>query len=128
MKAPCPCFSKRSYAECCQTLHEGQPAPNAERLMRSRYSANVLKLADYLKQSWHASKRPEALTSADFTGLKWLGLEIMNADKLDATHASVEYKAKFRTGKEKTQTLHETSQFVLENEHWFYVDGEIHSD
>ena len=127
MKAVCPCFSKRSYAECCQPLHEGQPTPNAERLMRSRYSANVLKLADYLQQSWHASKRPAGLSTADFTGLKWVGLEIVNTATLDATHATVEYKAKFRSGKEKTQTLHETSQFVLENGHWFYVDGDVHA-
>lgn len=94
--------------------------------MRSRYSANVLKLADYLKQSWHVSTRPDALTSADFTGLKWLGLKINQTETLDATHASVEYQAKFRSGKEKTQTLHEASQFILENGHWFYVDGIIH--
>ena len=44
----CPCGDGQPYADCCQPLHEGQPAASAGRLMRSRYSAYTLQLIDYL--------------------------------------------------------------------------------
>ena len=50
------------------------PAPDAESLMRSRYTAFVQQRADYLLATWHASTRPAEL---DFEpGLKWLGLDV----------------------------------------------------
>jgi SEC-C motif domain protein len=44
-------------------------------LMRSRYSAYVLKLSDYLLATWHPSTRPSELDLSDDDS-KWLGLEI----------------------------------------------------
>ena len=35
--------------------------PDAEALMRSRYTAYVLKLEDYLLATWHPSTRPQQL-------------------------------------------------------------------
>lgn len=46
MKQLCLCHSGQTYQACCQPLHSGQPAPNAERLMRARYSAYALKMVD----------------------------------------------------------------------------------
>ena len=43
---PCPCGQALPYACCCGRLHAGEPAIDAAALMRSRYSAYVLKLAD----------------------------------------------------------------------------------
>ena len=40
--------SSASYEDCCQPYHESLAAPDAERLMRSRYSAFVLQLPDYI--------------------------------------------------------------------------------
>lgn len=48
---PCPCGDGRPYANCCQPLHQGRPAAGAGGLMRSRYSAYVLGLIDYLVQT-----------------------------------------------------------------------------
>lgn len=95
--------------------------------MRSRYCAYALKLDDYLRNTWHCNTRPNDLTQADLQGMKWLGLEIITSKMQDTEHATVTFKARFRLNGQKTQTLHETSNFVLENGHWFYVDGEIHS-
>jgi SEC-C motif domain protein len=133
MKQLCPCHSGQPYKACCQPLHLGQPSANAERLMRSRYSAYAFKMADYLRNSWHTSTRPNDLSQADLQGIKWLGLEVIKSQTIDAQHATVTFKARFRSSQQKTQTLHETSQFVLENGQWFYVDGliksgEIHSE
>ena len=61
--APCPCGSALPYAACCGRWHAGAlhlQAPSAEALMRSRYSAHVLGLADYLRDTWHPQTRPAA--------------------------------------------------------------------
>lgn len=44
----CPCGSGRKYKKCCRPAHDGRPAPTAEALMRSRFSAYALGLADYI--------------------------------------------------------------------------------
>jgi SEC-C motif domain protein len=124
-KQACPCHSGLTYANCCAPIHQGQPALSAENLMRSRYSAYALKMPDYLLASWHASTRPNTLTQADLQGLEWLGLVVLASNQPDSQHATVTFKARFKAGKDKTQTLHETSQFVMEHGHWFYVDGDI---
>ena len=66
-----------AYAECCGRFVDhldATPAPDAELLMRSRYSAFVLARADYLLATWHSTTRPASL---DFdAGAKWLGLEV----------------------------------------------------
>ncbi|MBX9688608.1 MAG: hypothetical protein K2X27_18005 [Candidatus Obscuribacterales bacterium] len=49
----CPCGSKLSYQRCCRRLHTGTAASNAEELMRSRYSAYALCLADYIIRTTH---------------------------------------------------------------------------
>ena len=51
----------RSYDACCGPIHDGAPAPTAEALMRSRFSAFALGLTPYLLTSWHPSTRPASL-------------------------------------------------------------------
>jgi SEC-C motif domain protein len=125
---PCPCrlpaLAPR-YADCCGRYHHaGHAAPDAEALMRSRYSAYVLGLADYLLATWHPSTRPAAL-DPDPAGLKWLGLEVRRRTTTDATHASVEFVARSKLGG-RAHRLHETSRFVREDDgRWYYVGGEI---
>ena len=90
--------------------------------MRSRYSAYVLKLADYLLASWHPSTRPASMDLAEDDGTKWLGLEI-NACAENGDSATVEFVARYRVAGRAVR-LHESSRFVREEGHWFYVDGE----
>lgn len=96
--------------------------------MRSRYSAYALKLTDYLRDTWHPSTRPNDLNKESLQGIKWIKLAIVSAQTLNANHATVTFKATFKVGQQKNQTLHETSRFVLENNQWFYVDGDILAD
>jgi len=122
---PCPCGNPSSYTQCCGPLHAGTPAADAERLMRSRYSAYVLKREDYLLASWHASTRPASLQLATQSPApSWLGLSVKrhvpNGDS-----AIVEFIARVRYGGGKAQRLHELSRFVREAERWYYVDGDI---
>jgi SEC-C motif-containing protein len=121
----CYCGSGKPYAACCGRLHAGaENAASAEALMRSRYSAYVLGLEPYLLATWHASTRPAALDLAEEAGTKWLGLEVKRQQVQDASHASVEFVARYRVAG-RGHRLHETSRFVCEDGRWFYVDGDL---
>ena len=62
--------------------------------MRSRYSAFVREDATWLLATWHAS-----------------------------THAKMEFVAPYRVAGRAVR-MRESSRFVREEGHWFYVDGE----
>jgi len=121
MNVVCPCGRTRTYADCCGRFHAGEPAPDAESLMRSRYSAFVLDQLDYLLASWHESTRPAQL-EANEPGLRWLGLDVKKHQQQDADHATVEFVARSKLGG-RAHRLHETSRFVREGGRWFYLDG-----
>lgn len=111
-----------AFSACCGPyLNENLPAPDAEALMRSRYSAFVLARADYLLATWHASTRPATLDFAP--GAKWLGLEVRSHRVLDADHAEVEFVARCREAG-RASRLHERSRFVRESGRWWYVEGD----
>lgn len=126
---PCPCGRLSPYTHCCGALHQAftaggkLTAPTPEALMRSRYSAFVLDLRDYLLASWHASTRPAGLEPPE-PGLKWLGLDVKRAAMQDADHGSVEFVARSKLGG-RAHRLHEVSRFVREDGEWFYVDGDL---
>ncbi len=122
--APCPCGGG-DYARCCQPLHIGERvAPDAERLMRSRYSAYVLELEAYLLSTWHPRTRPASLDLSGDTGTRWLGLSVKAHQQSDADHATVEFVARYKIGG-RAHRLHELSRFLREDGRWFYVDGDL---
>jgi SEC-C motif-containing protein len=113
-----------AYTQCCGRFHAGEPAPDAESLMRSRYSAFVRGDEAYLRDTWHESTRPAQVHVGD--GTRWLGLEVKDHRAIDATHAEVEFVARFRDKSGRGARLHERSRFVREGGRWFYVDGDQH--
>ena len=125
---PCPCGRSDAkgralhITDCCAPLHQGQPAPDAERLMRSRYSAFVLGLSEYLLLTWHPSTRPESIELE--SGAQWLGLEIKDHRPTGADSAEVSFVARFRLGGRAVRQ-HENSRFVREGGRWLYVDGDV---
>ena len=110
---PCPCGALSPRRK--------PPAPDAQALMRSRYSAFVLGRLDYLLATWHSSTRPAELTLDP--AAKWLGLEVRSHRIIDADHAEVEFVARYREGGRAVR-LHERSRFVREAGRWCYVDGD----
>lgn len=106
--------------------------------MRSRYSAFVLGLPDYLLATWHPSTRPPTLELE--AGTHWLGLAVRAHRQLDGhsgevggegwggvngeARGEVEFVARSRVAG-KGQRLHERSRFVREDGRWFYVDGDL---
>ena len=91
--------------------------------MRSRYSAFVLDLRDYLLATWHPDHRPAAIEPPE-PGLRWLGLEVRRAVLSGPDQGEVSFVARSKLGG-RAHRLHETSRFVREGGVWYYVDGEL---
>jgi SEC-C motif domain protein len=96
-------------------------APDAEQLMRSRYSAYVHGQLDYLLETWHPQTRPSSL-APNPSDLHWLGLDVRHHVQTDETHATVEFVARSKQGGRATR-LHEISRFERLDGCWTYVDG-----
>ena len=121
MPGSCPCGSGRPYDDCCLPAHHGsRPAPTAERLMRSRYSAFAMADPEYLQRTWHRSTRPASL-ELDPT-IRWTGLEILGrtGGSLLESSGTVEFRAMYRAGRH-TGEQRENSKFVKQDGLWFYV-------
>lgn len=118
----CPCRSGLQYQHCCQPYHlKMKPAPTAEALMRSRYSAFVVADADYLSETTHITKRKGNSKDAYLKSTKdtkWVKLEIVSS-----SFDTVEFKAYYLNKRFQTEVLHEKSNFRLEDGKWYYVDG-----
>ncbi|MDI1362275.1 YchJ family metal-binding protein [Methylotenera sp.] len=123
---PCPCESGKPYKACCEPFHKGSPAPTAEALMRSRYTAFVLQLEDYLLSTWHPETRPTSLGLAEDPPTKWLGLQIKHAENTSEITAIVEFVARYKIASKATR-LHETSQFERIDGRWYYLNGEFNA-
>ncbi|MBP6797279.1 MAG: hypothetical protein KA124_04220 [Luteimonas sp.] len=123
--AACACGTGRGYGECCGPLHAGAPAPDAEALMRSRYSAYAREDAAYLLRSWHPSTRPAELS---FDAPKaqrpaWLKLDVLRHAATGEDTAEVEFVARYRIGGGRVARMRERSRFVREGAHWFYLEA-----
>lgn len=115
-----------AYGQCCGRWLEadaacGPFAPDAQQLMRSRYTAFVLEREAYLRATWQASHRPVQI--AFEPGVKWLGLEVRNYQLTGADTAEVEFVARQKPLSGPATRLHERSRFVLEGGRWLYLDG-----
>lgn len=127
----CPCGGA-SYAACCGPFIDGCAlAPDAATLMRSRYSAYVVRDAAYLRATWHASTCPIDAILSDDEDLHWLGLDVKSTLRIrqptlqaadQEVDACVEFVARYKI-KGRAYRLHEVSRFVRENGRWWYLDG-----
>jgi SEC-C motif domain protein len=120
---PCPCGAGAAYEACCARWHDGPlylTAPTAEALMRSRYSAHVFGLRDYLLATWHRRTRPLAIAPQP-PGLVWIGLEVRRCVAIDDDHAKVEFVARSKLGG-RADRMHVTSRFERVEGRWLYVE------
>ncbi len=125
---PCPCLSNNPYNQCCEPFHSKKQKPqSAEQLMRSRYCAFVLKNIDYLIDTFYPSKRKaddKLQLQKTIEQTRWIGLKIINTNAGQPTDKTgeVEFVAFYQ--EQTTQQLHEKSQFIKDNDQWFYFEGE----
>jgi SEC-C motif-containing protein len=120
----CPCGTGQPYTHCCAPFHAGQAAPTALALMRSRYSAYVLRDEAYLRASWDSTTCPQDLGfDSEGAHTHWLGLDIKDHVETGADSAEVEFVARYRIGGGSAVRLHERSRFVRRDGRWYYLDG-----
>lgn len=124
MMQPCPCGSGETLEECCAPIIRDQSAPTAEALMRSRYTAYVLREEQYLMDTWHPDKRPRTLMLDDQQ--RWLGLRIKRTEDGQSGDDAglVEFVARYKIAGRGFR-LHEVSHFVRIKGKWLYVEGDF---
>lgn len=122
----CPCGSGDLFGGCCGPILAGAPAPTAERLMRSRYTAFAIGDDAHLRSTWHPSTRPRTLDlEVDLEWRRLLIIDRSDGGPFDA-RGVVEFEAFWRQG-DARGSLRERSRFVREDRRWFYVDGDVGS-
>ena len=124
-----------AYSDCCQPYHKGlKKAETAERLMRTRYSAFVKVLPEYIVTTTLPAQQSLLDVAAIEDWAKqtpWAGLEIIeHTPKLGKRHAQVEFKAFYTTADAQQAAHHERSTFVkvkdeAVNETWFFLDPTV---
>jgi SEC-C motif-containing protein len=126
----CPCYSGKTYGDCCEPIINKGPAHTALALMRSRFTAYQTVQTEYIYNTTHANTRGKYKLSEIYSWAKensWSKLEIISVEHGNTrdTRGIVEFKAYFRDKNEKDQIHHERSTFLKEDGQWFYLDGEI---
>ena len=126
MSSSCPCGSNLPYQQCCEIAHSNHKnVETPEQLMRSRYSAHVLGLVDYVVATYHPSCHAEAQREgiAQSIDSDWCQLEVIKAEAgSNENEGFVEFNAYFNEDG-KRYSLSERSRFVKENSLWYYIDG-----
>lgn len=122
----CPCGSQKNYLTCCEPFILGKQKPSTpEMLMRSRYTAFTIADMDYIKETM----RGQAL--ADFQEIEatrwakkvtWIKLNVIKSTIQNSSLGYVEFEASFVDG-HRLKSIHEKSQFILEEGSWYYVSG-----
>ena len=120
----CHCGAAQGFSQCCEPVISGSAtAETAEQLMRSRYSAFVVRDEPYLLTSWHPDTRPSRVRLD--AEQRWLGLAIKATQAGGATddNGTVEFVARFKING-KGHRLHELSRFDKVAGRWYYRDGQ----
>ncbi len=127
LEKTCSCGSSRAFAECCEPFltRKARPA-TPEALMRSRFSAFKKNFPEYLLHTLHPSQRTAA-TLADYqqacVDTAWRSLRVIAVTGGDQSqHGVVEFVAFYGDG-DTPEQLHERSNFLCEEDQWYYLDG-----
>ncbi|HEY0943862.1 MAG TPA: YchJ family metal-binding protein [Opitutaceae bacterium] len=121
----CPCGSNLAFESCCGPILAGVPAPTAEALMRSRYTAYVRHDYTHLENSLSREQRADfSLSDARrwAESAEWLGLTIGVTDRggPDDDEGTVAFTARFRSGGREHEHV-ETARFTREDGKWVYA-------
>lgn len=124
----CACGSKKDEKLCCEPYLSQQKAPaTAEILMRSRYTAYTKAAIEYIKRTM----RGPALDDFDETGAfqwakqtVWINLTVLKTWQESSQKAYVEFIVTY-IDNQYLQKLHEISEFIYEDNQWFYYNGII---
>lgn len=127
----CPCGSGDTFGGCCRPILGGRPAPTAETLMRSRFTAFAVHDEQHLLRTWHPDTRP-ARVELD-PELRWNRLDIHGTTGGGPFEewGTVDFSAHYRTRPGAESPLkgqqRENSRFRRVDGHWLYLDGALYS-
>jgi len=119
----CPCTSGLTFGECCGPILDGtRPAPTAETLMRSRFTAFALGDVHHLRGTWHPSTRPATLELDP--DVRWYRLDVEGtaAGGPFDDRGEVTFRA-FHRSSDGRGVIAERSRFVRDDGRWVYLDG-----
>lgn len=125
----CPCGSGLELTACCGPILAGEPAPTAEALMRSRYTAYATGHVEHLRRSldtrWQAAFDEKA-TREWSENAQWQGLTILSVKGGGENDAEgeVEFIVAYHM-EGKDQKMRERSKFKRRNGEWYYFDGKV---
>lgn len=128
----CPCGSALAYEACCAPYHRGVAAPDAEALMRSRYSAYVLQDIEYIINTTLPDQQPLLAVDAITAWAKqtqWQRLMILShSPKIGKRHAQVHFRAYYLAA-DGEQCHEERSAFVRidasDGARWYFIDPTV---
>lgn len=119
---PCPCGSGQTFATCCDAiLKQQRPAADAEQLMRSRFTAHVVRNFLHLHRTHLESSREPFVDDPEAEGQDWTRLVIHSQEPGSRPDkAFVDFSAYFREGKEE-RAHHEKGEFERVDGTWYYL-------
>ena len=90
--------------------------------MRSRYTGYVLRNEAYLRHTWVSKHCPVSIFNDESP--QWIGLKILHTQGGQAGDITgiVEFSARYKING-RAFRLHESSEFIFENERWLYSKG-----
>ncbi|PHR54267.1 MAG: zinc chelation protein SecC [Arcobacter sp.] len=120
MKA-CYCDSLKAYEKCCEPFLLGKKIPkSALELMRSRYSAYVLRKGQYLYDTCSTKlKNIDDIKSMNEQNINWLSLKVQSFKNNEVVFMAY-YKEK-----NEILVLKEKSLFITEDKKIVYDSGEM---
>lgn len=131
----CPCGSGHTYETCCKPYHEKQTVPETpEQMMRSRYTAFVLGLVDYIIATTHRQSESYSKATAFWREqlrryckqTEFVGLEVLSASPVtpQSTQGTVHFIASLKldpiTKPETVTRQEEHSQFLKVGGRWLF--------
>ncbi len=129
----CLCGSTLHYNECCEPYHKGARVPNAEALVRARYSAFATQQYAYIVQTTHPLDRDELDAqniAENMSEIIWHSLNITDCGQEvgsdgEQVFDTVTFSALYeRSG--KLYTLSEVSYFQRLDDTLYYLEGISH--
>ncbi len=119
---PCPCGTGRTFGACCEPiLSQKEKAPDAERLMRSRFSAHVARDFAHLHRTYLPTSKEPYVPDGEAGGTDWTRL-VIHSHTLGPKDgfAYVDFTAYFKEG-DAERALLEKAEFQLIDGTWFYT-------
>jgi SEC-C motif-containing protein len=119
---PCPCGSGRPFEACCEPALNGtKPAPTAEALMRSRFTAHVARDYPYLHRTYRGTAGTPYVPEPEETPIPWTRL-VIHAHEPGQTpdHAFVDFTAYF-SDEHGEHAVPEKSAFERTHGQWIYT-------